>query len=420
MKQKWFTLGLILLISAVFFIAACGPAPLPDPTPTAPAADPLGEQPAPTGPLPTEVEAGDYTTTDSGLQYYDLTDGEGDSPKDGDIITVNYSIWLQDGTQLIDSTFGSGQTIDFILGSEQVFAGWNEGVMSMKPGGTRQMLVPSDLGLGAEGAGIIPPDADLILEVELVAFRTPPAPTTIDGGEFTTTESGLQYYDLAAGEGEIPTAGANVSVNFTIWLQDGTRYVAGSEENGQPFEFVLGSGAVFPGWDECVSTMQVGGKRQVIIPSALALGEQGGGGIVPPNANLIMEVELLEIRQPAAQTEVDPADYLTTDSGLQYYDIVVGEGDTPQVGQTVVVHYSGWLEDGTKFDSSVDRGQPFEFVLGTGGVIAGWDEGVATMQVGGKRQLRVPASLAYGEVGAGGVIPPNATLIFDVELLEIK
>jgi len=103
-----------------------------------------------------------------------------------------------------------------------------------------------------------------------------------------------------------------------------------------------------------------------------------------------------------------------------YDDIVEGEGASPQPGQTAVVHYVGTLENGQKFDSSRDRGQPFEFPLGLGRVIKGWDEGVATMKVGGTRKLTIPSNLGYGAGGAGGVIPPNATLIFEVELLGIK
>ncbi|EAW38923.1 FKBP-type peptidyl-prolyl cis-trans isomerase [Lyngbya sp. PCC 8106] len=111
---------------------------------------------------------------------------------------------------------------------------------------------------------------------------------------------------------------------------------------------------------------------------------------------------------------------VTTDSGLQYEDVKVGDGASPQKGQTVVVHYTGTLEDGTKFDSSRDRGQPFSFKIGVGQVIKGWDEGVGSMKVGGQRKLVIPSDLGYGARGAGGVIPPNATLLFDVELLDIK
>ena len=115
---------------------------------------------------------------------------------------------------------------------------------------------------------------------------------------------------------------------------------------------------------------------------------------------------------------------VTTSSGLQMIDTQAGTGASPKQGQTAVVHYTGYLNDngnkGKKFDSSVDRGQPFEFPVGAGRVIKGWDEGVASMNVGGKRTLIIPPALGYGERGAGGVIPPNATLIFDVELLGVK
>jgi peptidylprolyl isomerase len=130
--------------------------------------------------------------------------------------------------------------------------------------------------------------------------------------------------------------------------------------------------------------------------------------------------------KPAAQAakEEKASKMVKTPSGLQYEDTAVGTGASPKPGQTCVMHYTGWLWEngakGKKFDSSVDRGQPFEFQIGLGMVIKGWDEGVATMKVGGKRTLLIPPALGYGTRGAGGVIPPNATLVFDVELLGLK
>jgi FKBP-type peptidyl-prolyl cis-trans isomerase len=121
-----------------------------------------------------------------------------------------------------------------------------------------------------------------------------------------------------------------------------------------------------------------------------------------------------------ASNTMSDANAVTTASGLKYVELKEGDGATPESGKTVVVHYTGTLEDGTKFDSSRDRGQPFSFKIGVGQVIKGWDEGLSTMKVGGRRQLIIPPELGYGSRGAGGVIPPNATLLFDVELLDIK
>ncbi|MEI6206135.1 MAG: FKBP-type peptidyl-prolyl cis-trans isomerase [Desulfuromonadales bacterium] len=111
---------------------------------------------------------------------------------------------------------------------------------------------------------------------------------------------------------------------------------------------------------------------------------------------------------------------VTTASGLKYTDVLVGKGASPVTGKPVKVHYTGTLENGTKFDSSVDRKEPFSFVIGVGQVIPGWDEGVMSMKVGGKRKLIIPSKLGYGARGAGGAIPPNATLLFDVELLDVS
>jgi FKBP-type peptidyl-prolyl cis-trans isomerase len=118
--------------------------------------------------------------------------------------------------------------------------------------------------------------------------------------------------------------------------------------------------------------------------------------------------------------KVDSAALTKTASGLQYQDVTAGNGAEARDGQLAVVHYTGWLTDGTKFDSSRDRGEPFSFPIGAGQVIPGWDEGVAGMKVGGRRKLVIPANLGYGDMGAPPVIPPGATLVFDVELLDLK
>jgi peptidylprolyl isomerase len=152
---------------------------------------------------------------------------------------------------------------------------------------------------------------------------------------------------------------------------------------------------------------QVGSKQNTAIADQITS--------TPPAPTILTENNIL-----IASDTMSDANVVTTPSGLKYVELKEGTGATPERGQTVEVHYTGTLEDGTKFDSSRDRGQPFKFKIGVGQVIKGWDEGLSTMKVGGRRNLIIPPELGYGSRGAGGVIPPNATLLFDVELLGVK
>ncbi|MDY6937362.1 MAG: FKBP-type peptidyl-prolyl cis-trans isomerase [Cyanobacteriota bacterium] len=165
---------------------------------------------------------------------------------------------------------------------------------------------------------------------------------------------------------------------------------------------------------------QLSGREQTTIATENTSIAQTADREIPetPSEDLASESEPSTIASEE-DTDSEMEEVITTDSGLGYVKLVEGDGAQAQPGQTVYVHYTGTLEDGTKFDSSRDRNQPFSFKLGAGRVIKGWDEGVALMKVGDRFQFIIPPELGYGARGAGGVIPPNATLIFDVELLRL-
>ena len=421
-------IGLVLAAVMLVSLAACAgltPPPIetstaaePTSQPTTVVIDTTGE----TNPLPAQepyVLEG-ATTTASGLQFLEVTKGEGATPQKGDLLSLHFSASLPDGTVFVD-TRQYGEAVKQVFLRDQILPGLDEGLALMKAGGTARMVLPAELAFGESGYGAVPANSQVVLDVELYSVEDAPLPSTVAESDLVTLDSGLKYADLITGDGETAKAGDIVSTHYMIWEQgkDKAEFVAGSQ-GGDPVMFVQGAGdKVFPGWEEGVLGMQVGGKRQLIIPPELGLGETGGGNI-SSNAALIMEIELVNALEQPVLSRVPESDLTTTSSGLAYSDLVTGAGDPVSAGQTVTVNYSGWLEDGTMFDSSIPRGEPFSFTLGQGSVIPGWEEGLLGMQVGGKRQLIIPANLAYGESGSGGVIPANATLIFDIELLEIQ
>ena len=228
---------------------------------------------------------------------------------------------------------------------------------------------------------------------------------------------GLVIEDITTGTGEQALTGDLLEVKYVgVLLDDGTEFDA-SWDRDQTFFVPIGVGAVIPGWDQGIVGMRTGGRRLLVIPPELAYGSAGSGAAIPPNAALVFVVDLIEVVDlPIPQipdvTEIGPS--------LEIEDLSEGTGRVVQSGDTVTVHYLGTLLDGTVFDASWNRGRPFTTQIGVGMVIQGWDQGIVGMREGGRRLLKIPSDLAYGEAGAGTSIEPNTPLLFVVDLLRIQ
>jgi peptidylprolyl isomerase len=247
---------------------------------------------------------------------------------------------------------------------------------------------------------------------------------------------GLKIEDVKIGKGRAAQPGDSVSVHYTGWLANGKIFDASKFHGNKPFSFQLGAGQVIKGWDIGVVGMKPGGIRQLVIPPKLAYGSQGAPPTIPPNATLTFRIHLIATNTPttagkrrAQKRTVKPNTKPATKfvkawklaDGLKIEEVKLGKGPVVKSGQTIAVHYTGWLPNGTIFDASSLHGdQQFTFQVGAGQVIKGWDIGVVGMRVGGIRQLVIPAKLAYGKAGSPPTIPANTPLIFKIHLLAIQ
>jgi FKBP-type peptidyl-prolyl cis-trans isomerase len=229
--------------------------------------------------------------------------------------------------------------------------------------------------------------------------------------------SELIINDKIVGTGETPNVGDVVQIHYIGTLDDGTEF-SNSYKKDKPFSFEIGKGKVIQGWDNGISTMRIGGKRQLIIPPELGYGSRGVKNIVPQNATLKFEIELIDINKTSLNTTSTKQEYdITKKSGLKMKINKTGSGNSPQKGQELVVHYSGELLNGKVFESTYDSGKPFIFKLGSGDVIQAFEEALSEMKKGGIRTLYVPSHLGYGDQDLPN-IPNSSTLIYKVELVD--
>jgi peptidylprolyl isomerase len=384
---------------------------------SAASAEPVGPKPIPAPPDVAAAPA-DVETSKTGLKSKVIKPGQGaEHPRAWDQVTVNYTGWTADG-KMFDSSLvarGPGHVpAPSTFSLDAVIAGWTEGVQLMVPGETRRFWIPEELAYkGQMGA----PQGTLVFDVDLLSMKKnpdpPPVPSDVAAApaDAQKTPSGLMWKSLARGTGKThPKATDTVKVHYTGWTSDGKMFDS-SVVRSEPATFPVDK--VIKGWGEGVQLMVTGEKRRFWIPEALAY--QGRAG--RPQGMLVFDVELVSIVTPETPKDVAaaPKDAETTASGLASKLIKKGMGsEHPSATSTVKVDYSGWTTDGKMFDSSITRGEAAEFPLN--GVIAGWTEGVQLMVVGEKRRFWIPEALAYkGQPGA-----PAGTLVFEIELLEIK
>ena len=394
----------------------------------------------------------DVTPTESGIYIIPISNGKGRRPEQGEKVDLNYEVFLLDGTK-VGSSYDQNEKFSFVLGEGYAIPGWEEIVPMMHQGDKVRAIIPYEMAYAEHNMGNVKPYSNLVYDIELLNITTKEEQARqaeqqmkdlkvksekdfaqyLKENKITNhTESGLYYKFETDNEGPTPTEGSTARVKFNAKIMGGNE-LGSSDKLGEYYDVVYGQRTVLHGLEEGIGLMSVGDKAQFVLPYGLAYGENPYG-LIPAYSNLIFDVELLDIlsaeeanrsRMEKAHQEFDK--YLKDnkikaekrDSGLVYVCNKKGSGACAAAGQTVTVHYTGRLMDGRVFDSSVERGEPIDFVLGEGRVIKGWDEGVALMKKGEKATLIIPFDLAYGSRQMG-MIPPYSNLVFDIEIIDIK
>ena len=370
------------------------------------------------GQLPTKIKVNETYTTASGLKImFTAINPKNNAPKTGEKVKLNILGKLTNDSVFVNTT-ETGSPIKIAVGDSKI-KGLDEALSYMHLGDKAILTIPPALAFGDKPITKVPANSTIILTIEIVQILPTAVPYETKGKDTVALKSGLKYIVVSKGKGVKVDSGMIVSIHYTGYFEDGKKFES-SVEQGDPIEGLpIGEGKVIKGWDEGITHLRVGDKARLLIPYSLGYGEAAHGPI-PAKSNLIFDVEIIKAEKPVKLEPFNVAgkDTVTTASGLKYIVVEKGKGGKAEDGKTVKVHYTGYFTDGKIFDSSVQHGKPFSFVLGHKRVIAGWDEGVALMNVGGKVRLIVPYQLGYGE-NDYGPIKGRSTLIFDVELLDV-
>ena len=414
-----------------------------------------------------------YKKTDTGLYYKIHVSNDTLKPVLSDIVTIDMEYGLKDS--MIFSSIKSKRPVQIPVIEPQFKGDFYEALTYLSVGDSATFIISADSFFHITARSPkLPPFIDsnsvLYFNVKLNGIQTEEeikkeeqernAMLKIEEGEklklylndnkITTkpTESGLYYIVTKKGKGSRIDTGNYVKIHFTINTIDGNK-IFSTRDRGEPIEIEYGKKFDTDGLEEALGKMKKGEKANLIVPSSIAFGEMGRGGVIPPFSTLLYDVEIINIRskaeydkEKALEREKQKAEnqklmniektkinkYIKdnnittkpTKDGLYYIETLKGTGKKAGDEKKVKVHYTLYLTDGTKLQSSLDGGQPFEFTLGKGQVIRGWDEGISMMNEGGKAELIVPSIIGYGERGKGKDIPPFTPLVFEVELLEVN
>ncbi|MCG3133588.1 MAG: hypothetical protein HMLKMBBP_00787 [Planctomycetes bacterium] len=351
-------------------------------------------------------------TTPSGLKIKVLeAGGAGKSPKMGDPCTVSYRGWLDDGTEF-DASAKHGGPATFQVGN--LIAGWNEALQRMTKGARWELVIPPAIGYGAQQSGAIPPNSTLHFELTLHDFWSR---TTLDASKAKELYSGVTYEIDVPAKGEAPGPDDAFELKLAAWDKEGKLLIC-TEMNGQSFSGRRADLAL-PFLKKAPDVMGPGCTARFEVPNSESFGDKPGG----PAGPTTWEIRMGKTAKPQAVPKFEmpaPEKLKKTASGLQYEVIKEGPdgGKSPTLASRVTVHYAGWLTDGTCFDNSYQRAFPTGFPLR--GVVTGWQEGLQLMKPGSVYKFVIPANLGYGTRGSPPTIPPNATLVFQVELIEVQ
>ncbi len=357
-----------------------------------------------------------YEKTSSGLKYRILEEGDGKRPANGDLLAIHYIAKLKEDGYIIDNTYERDEPLTFRIGKGHVIKGWEEGIPLMSQGGKAEFIIPPELAYGDRSFDKIPSNSTIVFEIELLDITKPKDTFEPDPEVYESTPDGVKYYVKESGDGKRVEDGSLVRVKYRGYFEDGEEF---DRSDGEHFEFLVGEGMVIKGWDLVFRYLREGDKATLWIPFELAYGEYGRGSI-PPNTNIMFDIEILEVKKPIQPEPFNTTnkDTIETKSGLKYIIVEKGNNIEPEQGDIVKIHYTGYCVNGDVFDSSVKRGQPLKFVVGSQQVITGLDKAIRYMEKGSKARIIIPPNLSNKSKKIKE-IPPSSYLIFDVELIDI-